>query len=160
MSKMRIPQTPALRALRAAGAAFSLHTYAYEEKGGTRVSSDKLGVDEHIVIKTLVMEDEKARPLLILMHGDKEVSTKELARTLGVKSITPCKPETARRHTGYMVGGTSPFGTKKELAVYMEKTIADLPEILINAGARGLLAKMSPAELTRILHAREVSVAI
>jgi Cys-tRNA(Pro) deacylase len=160
MSKAKIPSTPALLALKAAEAAFSLHTYAYEEKGGTRVSSKKLGVDEHIVIKTLVMEDEKTRPLIVLMHGDREVSTKELARVLGVKSIIPCKPDTARRHTGYMVGGTSPFGTKKELVVYMEKTIADLPEILINAGSRGLLAKMSPSELTRILRPREVSVAI
>lgn len=160
MSKTKIPSTPAVLALKAAGAAFSVHTYVYEEKGGTRVSSQKLGVDEHIVIKTLVMEDEKSRPLLVLMHGDREVSTKELARVLGVKSITPCKPDTARRHTGYMVGGTSPFGTKKELVVYMEKTIADLPEILINAGSRGLLAKMSPSELTRILRPREISVAI
>ena len=160
MSKEKIPSTPAILALRAKGADFSIHTYAYEEKGGTRVSSAKLGVDEHCVIKTLVMEDESAKPLIILMHGDKEVSTKALARLLGVKSIAPCKPEIAHKHTGYMVGGTSPFGTKKPLSIYMEKSIIDLQEILINAGARGLLAKMPPSELVRILKPREVSVAI
>ncbi len=160
MSKEKIPTTSAILALKAAAATFTLHPYAYEEKGGTRVSAQKLGADEHCVIKTLVMEDENARPLLILMHGDKEVSTKGLARALGLKSITPCKPEAAHRHTGYLVGGTSPFGTKKQLPIYMEKTIADLPEILINAGARGLLAKMQPAELTRILTPGFVTVAI
>ncbi len=160
MSKEKIPSTPAVLTLKAAGAVFTIHTYPYEEKGGTRVSSQKLGVDEHIVIKTLVMEDETSKPLIILMHGDKEVSTKALARAIGVKSITPCKPDVAHRHTGYLVGGTSPFGTKKQLAVFMEKTIADLPEILINAGSRGLLAKMKPSELVRILQPGYVSVAI
>ena len=160
MSKEKIPSTPALRELKAKSADFSLHTYAYEEKGGTRVSSAKLGVDEHCVIKTLVMEDDFAKPFIILMHGDREVSTKTLARVLSVKSVTPCRPEIAQKHTGYQVGGTSPFGTKKPLTVYMEKTIADLPEILINAGSRGLLAKMSPSELIRILIPHAVSVAI
>ncbi len=160
MSKEKIPSTPAILALRAKGADFSIHTYAYEEKGGTRVSSAKLGVDEHCVIKTLVMEDESAKPLIILMHGDKEVSTKALARFLGVKSIAPCKPDIAHKHTGYLVGGTSPFGTKKPLSIYMEKSIIDLQEILINVGARGLLAKMPPSELVRILKPQEVSVAI
>ena len=160
MSKEKIPSTPAILALKAKGADFSIHTYAYEEKGGTRVSSVKLGVDEHCVIKTLVMEDESAKPLIILMHGDKEVSTKALARFLGVKSIAPCKPDIAHKHTGYLVGGTSPFGTKKPLSIYMEKSIIDLQEILINAGARGLLAKMPPSELVRILKPQEVSVAI
>lgn len=160
MSKEKIPSTPAILALKAKDANFSLHTYAYEEKGGTRVSSAKLGVDEHCVIKTLVMEDESAKPLIILMHGDKEVSTKALARFLGVKSIAPCKPDIAHKHTGYLVGGTSPFGTKKPLSIYMEKSIIDLQEILINAGTRGLLAKMPPSELVRILKPREVSVAI
>ena len=160
MSKERIPTTPAILALREKGVDFSLHTYVYEEHGGTRASSQKLGVDEHCVIKTLVMEDETSKPLLILMHGDKEVSTKALARALSVKSITPCKPNVARKHTGYLVGGTSPFGTKIPLSVYMEKTIAGLPEILINAGSRGLLAKMQPSELVRSLEPREVSVAI
>ena len=160
MSNEKIPSTPAILALKAKGADFSIHTYAYEEKGGTRVSSVKLGVDEHCVIKTLVMEDESAKPLIILMHGDKEVSTKALARFLGVKFIAPCKPDIAHKHTGYLVGGTSPFGTKKPLSIYMEKSIIDLQEILINAGARGLLAKMPPSELVRILKPREVSVAI
>ena len=160
MSNEKIPSTPAILALKAKGADFSIHTYAYEEKGGTRVSSVKLGVDEHCVIKTLVMEDESAKPLIILMHGDKEVSTKALARFLGVKSIAPCKPDTAHKHTGYLVGGTSPFGTKKPLSIYMEKSIIDLQEILINVGARGLLAKMPPSELVRILKPQEVSVAI
>lgn len=146
--------------LKAKGAYFSLHTYAYEEKGGTRVSATKLGVDEHCVIKTLVMEDDSAKPFIILMHGDREVSTKTLARVLGVKSVAPCRPEIAQKHTGYQVGGTSPFGTKKPLTIYIEQTIAGLPEILINAGSRGLLAKMSPSELIRILGPREVSVAI
>jgi len=160
MAKEKIPTTPAILAMKAQNAVFTLQSYKYEEKGGTRVSSAKLGLDEHRVIKTLVMEDESAKPLIILMHGDKEVSTKALARFLGVKSITPCKPETAHKHTGYMVGGTSPFGTRKPLNIYMEKTIADLPEIFINAGSRGLLAKMPPSELVRILQPREVSVAI
>lgn len=160
MSKEKIPSTPAILALKAKNAIFTLHSYQYEDRGGTRVSSARLGADEHIMIKTLVMEDETAKPLIILMHGDKEVSTKALARVLGVKSITPCKPETAHKHTGYMVGGTSPFGTRKPLTVYMEKTIADLPEIFINAGSRGLLAKMPGTELVRILNPREVSVAI
>lgn len=160
MAKEKIPTTPAVLALKTHNAVFTLATYHYEEKGGTRVSSAKLGVAEHCVIKTLVMEDESARPLIILMHGDKEVSTKTLARTLGVKSITPCKPDIAQKHTGYKVGGTSPFGIRKPLTVYMEKTIADVPEIFINAGTRGLLAKMPPSELIRILKPREVSVAI
>jgi len=136
--------------LRAQAVVFTLHPYKYEEKGGTKASAAKLGVDEHLVIKTLVMEDETGRPLIILMHGDKEVSTKSLARHLGVKVIVPCKPDIAQKHTGYMVGGTSPFGTRKHLPVYMEKTIGDLPAIFINAGGRGLLAQMSPAEVIRI----------
>lgn len=160
MVKEKIPTTPAILVMKTQNAVFTLHAYKYEEKGGTRVSSAKLGVYEHCVIKTLVMEDEAAKPFIILMHGDKEVSTKALARFLGVKSITPCKPETAHKHTGYRVGGTSPFGTRKPLNIYMEKTIADLPEIFINAGSRGLLAKMTPSELVRILQPREVSVAI
>ncbi|MEE9913865.1 MAG: aminoacyl-tRNA deacylase [Deltaproteobacteria bacterium] len=160
MSKEKIPSTPAILALKEKGADFTLYTYAYEERGGTKISSQKLGVDEHCVIKTLVMEDETSKPLIILMHGDKEVSTKALARTLNVKSIVPCKPNVAQKHTGYLVGGTSPFGTRKSLSVFMEKSIASLPYLLINAGSRGLLAKMSPAELIRILEPCEVSVAI
>src|SRR5690242_1877073 len=126
------PETPATKFLRQHGIAHSDHLYAYEEHGGTRVSARELNVDEHAVIKTLVMEDENARPLIVLMHGDRKVSTKELARQLGVKKVAPCDPAVAQRHTGYMVGGTSPFGTKKALPLLMEKTILDLPLIYIN----------------------------
>jgi Cys-tRNA(Pro) deacylase len=160
MSKDKIPTTPAILALKVQAVDFTLHTYQYEEKGGTKVSASKLGVDEHCVIKTLVMEDEATQPLIILMHGDREVSTKTLARSLGVKSIVPCKPAIAQKHTGYQVGGTSPFGTKKVIPVYMEKSIADLPKIFINAGSRGLLAQMSPYDLVHLLKPEMVSVAI
>jgi len=139
---------------------FTLRTYKYEERGGTKVSARELGVDEHCVIKTLIMEDENADPLIILMHGDKEVSTKALARVIGTKSISPCRPEIAQKHSGYKVGGTSPFGTRKALPVYMEKTILELPIIYINAGSRGLLARIAPAEIIRILHPVMVNVAI
>jgi Cys-tRNA(Pro) deacylase len=160
MSKEKIPTTPAVLALKTQDAEFTLHTYPYEEKGGTKTAANKLMVDEHRVIKTLVMEDETGKPLIILMHGDKEVSTKSFARTIGVKSVSPCNSAVAEKHTGYKVGGTSPFGTKKALPVYMEQTIADLPEIFINAGSRGLLARMPSAELIRILKPVAVSVAI
>lgn len=160
MTKEKIPSSPAILALKAQAAVFTLHPYKYEEKGGTKDSAMKLGVDEHCVIKTLVMEDEDTNPLIILMHGDKEVSTKSLARIIGAKSIAPCRPEIAQKHTGYKVGGTSPFGTKKPLRIFLEKTIGDLPGIFINAGSRGLLAQMSPAEVIRILHPEVVSVAI
>ena len=158
--KEKIPTTPAILALRAQKADFTLHPYPYEERGGIKRAAGKLGVDEHCVIKTLVMEDETGKPLIILMHGDKEVSTKSIARFIGVKSVTPCNPAIAEKHTGYKVGGTSPFGTKKAMPVYMESTIADLPEIFINAGSRGLLARMPSAELLRILKPIAVSVAI
>jgi Cys-tRNA(Pro) deacylase len=151
MSRDKIPVTTALLALKKHQAAFILRPYKYEDRGGTRVSARELGVDEHEVIKTLVMENEQKTPLIILMHGDWEVSTKTLARILGVKTVNPCDPKTVEKHTGYKVGGTSPFGTKKTLPLYMEETIADLPRILINAGARGLLAEMSPSELIRLL---------
>jgi Cys-tRNA(Pro) deacylase len=151
MSRDRIPVTTALLALKKNQVSFIPRPYKYEDRGGTRVSARELGVDEHEVIKTLVMEDEDSKPLIVLMHGDREVSTKTLARILGVKAITPCDPKTAEKHTGYKVGGTSPFGTKKTLPLYMEETIARLPRILINAGARGLLAEMSPSELIRVL---------
>ena len=160
MAKDKIPTTPAILALKAQAADFTLHPYQYEEKGGTKVSAGKLGVDEHCVIKTLVMEDETTQPLIVLMHGDREVSTKALARSLGVKSIVPCKPAIAQKHTGYQVGGTSPFGTKKVIPVYMEKSITDLPKIFINAGSRGLLAQMTPYELVRLLQPEMVNVAI
>jgi Cys-tRNA(Pro) deacylase len=146
--------------LKEKGAAFTLRIYNYEEKGGTPAASRELGVDEHQVIKTLVMEDDRKNPLLILMHGDNQVSTKNLARVLGAKSVEPCDPETAHRHTGYVVGGISPFGTRKALKVYVEASILDLPRIYINAGKRGLLAEMSPQELKRILNPIPVTVAI
>ena len=130
---------------------FTEHEYRYEERGGTAVSSRELGVDEHSVIKTLVMEDESKQPLMVLMHGDREVSTKNLARQIGRKTVSPCAPETAQRHTGYMVGGTSPFGTRKVLPVYMERTIADLDRIYINGGRRGFLVSMTSKDLIRVL---------
>jgi len=160
MAKDRIPVTPALLLLKREGVAYTLHPYRYEEHGGTRVSARELGVDEHLVIKTLVMQDEQGEPLIILMHGDKEVSTKALARTLGVKGISPCSPPVAEKHTGYRVGGTSPFGTRKPLRIYMEEGIASLSRILINAGSRGLLAEISPAELIRVLKPVTVKVAL
>jgi len=160
MAKEKIPTTPAILALKAQSADFTLHPYPYEERGGTKTAADKLMVDEHRVIKTLVMEDETGKPLIILMHGDKEVSTKSIARDIGVKSVSPCNPAIAEKHTGYKVGGTSPFGARKAIPVYMEQTIADLPEIFINAGSRGLLARMPSAELIRILKPITVSVAL
>ena len=160
MTKEKIPTTPGILALKAQRADFTLHAYQYEERGGTKRGASKLGVDEHCVIKTLVMEDETSKPLIILMHGDKEVSTKSLARIIGVKSISPCKPAIAEKHTGYKVGGTSPFSTKKAMPTYMESTIANLPEIFINAGSRGLLARMPSNELIRILKPIAVSAAI
>jgi len=130
---------------------FTEHEYRYEDKGGTAVSSRELGVDEHTVIKTLVMEDENKHPLIVLMHGDREVSTKNLARQIGCKTVTPCNPVVAQKHTGYMVGGTSPFGTRKPLPLYMERTIADLDRLYINGGRRGFLVSMTPSDLMRIL---------
>jgi len=160
MASARIPVTPAILFMKKNGMAFTLRPYRYEEHGGTRVSARELGVDEHLVIKTLVMEDDRGEPLMILMHGDREVSTKSLARFLGVKAVSPCKPQIAEKHTGYRVGGTSPFGTKKTLRIFMEEGISGLPRILINAGSRGLLAEMSPAELIRVLNPVAVKVAI
>lgn len=144
-------ETPATQFLRQHGVAFTLHPYDYEEHGGTRVSSQKLGVDEHEVVKTLVFEDDAKHPLLVLMHGDKQVSTKALARQLGLKAVQPCKPDVAQRHTGYLVGGTSPFGTRKALRVCCERSITTLPRLFINAGRRGLLCTLAPAELVRVL---------
>jgi Cys-tRNA(Pro) deacylase len=155
-----MPSTPAVLALRAAGAAFTPYFYAYEERGGTAVSARELGVDEHAVIKTLVMQDEAAKPLIVLMHGDREVSTKALARELGVKRVEPCQPAVAERHTGYRVGGTSPFGTRRRMPVCMEATITDLPHILINGGSRGFLFGITPQVLLDLLQPRAISVAI
>jgi Cys-tRNA(Pro) deacylase len=160
MSKDKAPMTPAVRALRQAGVEFTEHPYQYVQRGGTATFAAEFGVDEHIVIKTLVMEDDAKRPFVVLMHGDREVSTKELARTLGVKTVQSCTPDTAQRHSGYMVGGTSPFGLRKEMPVYVEETILELPKIYINGGKRGFLVGLDPKELARILNPTPVRVAI
>ncbi len=156
----KAPVTQAVRVLRQHQVAFTDHLYDYEEKGGTRVSARELGVDEHCVIKTLVMQDERKKPLIVLMHGDCEVSTKNLARTLEVKHIEPCAPEIANRHSGYMVGGTSPFGTKSAMPVYMEASITELPYLYINGGKRGYLVGMTPADVMRVLQPVLVNIAI
>jgi Cys-tRNA(Pro) deacylase len=152
--------TPAIHFLRKHGVAFTEHPYRYEARGGTRVSARELGVDEHVVIKTLVMEDDEREPLIVLMHGDREVSTKNLARQLSRKTIEPCAPDVAQRHTGYQVGGTSPFGTRKPLPVFVERSILDLDRIYINGGRRGLLVALSPRDLTRVLEPTSVEVAL
>jgi Cys-tRNA(Pro) deacylase len=154
------PETPATQALKAAGIAFSTHLYQYEEHGGTRVSARELNVDEHAVVKTLVFEDDQAKPLIVLMHGDCKVSAKELARQAGCKKVEPCKPEVANRHTGYLVGGTSPFGTRKRIPVFIESSITDLPLIYLNGGRRGFLVGVHPHDVLRVLAARPVSVAL
>jgi Cys-tRNA(Pro) deacylase len=160
MSSERVPSTPAVLALRAAKTEFTPHFYVYEEKGGTAVSSRALGVDEHAVVKTLVMADDKAAPLMVLMHGDRKVSTKALARIIGAKSVEPCAPEVALRHSGYRVGGTSPFGTRKPMPVYVERSVLSLPAIYINGGSRGFLVRIAPQVLVNLLKARPVDVAI
>jgi len=160
MKSDHAPETPATHFLRQHGIAHSSHLYAYEQHGGTAVSARELNVDEHAVIKTLVMEDENRKPLIVLMHGDCKVSTKELARQSGRKKIEPCKPEVANRHTGYMVGGTSPFGTKKPLPLFIEKTVLDLPLIYINGGRRGFLVGVHPHDLMRALAPSVVEVAL
>ncbi len=160
MPKDKLPVTQAVRALRAAGIRFTDHPYAYEERGGTEVCARELNVDEHSVIKTLIMEDDKKSPLIVLMHGDMQVSTKELARLIGTKTVTPCSPETANRHTGYVVGGTSPFGTRRQMPVYMEETIPDLARIYINGGKKGYLVGMDPKDVIKILQPRLIRVAI
>ena len=160
MSKEKFPVTPAIRFLRERKVAFTEHLYAYEERGGTAVSSRELGVAEHAVVKTLVMEDDTGKPLLILMHGDREVSTKELARTLGARGIRPCSPDAAGRHTGYLVGGTSPFGTKKTLPVCIERSILALDKIYVNGGKRGFLVGIDPKTVQQLLGAQLVEVGI
>jgi Cys-tRNA(Pro) deacylase len=152
--------TPAIHFLRKHQVAFTEHPYRYEERGGTRVSARELGVSEHAVVKTLVMEDEEKNPLIVLMHGDREVSTKQLARQTGRKAVQPGDPAVAQRHTGYMVGGTSPFGTRKVLPVFVERSILDLDTIYINGGRRGLLVAVAPGELVRVLAATPVDVAL
>jgi len=156
----KAPITAAVRALRAAKVPFTDHLYAYEEKGGTAVSARELGVDEHQVVKTLIMEDEQKNPLVVLMHGDRQVSTKELARVIGVKSIVPCMPETAQRHTGYQVGGTSPFGSRRAMPVYLEETVLGLAKVYLNGGKRGYLVGLDPCEVVRLLQPTLVRVAV
>ncbi len=152
--------TPAQAVLKKNGVAHTEHEYDYVEHGGTRVSAERLRVDEHAVVKTLVMEDEDKKPLVVLMHGDREVSTKNLARQIGKKRVEPCKPDVAERHSGYQVGGTSPFGLRKAMPIYVEKTILGLPRIYINGGRRGFLVGIDPAELVRVLAAKPVEVAL
>lgn len=160
MSKhAHVSETPATAFLKAHGVAFTEHPYEYEERGGTAVSSAKLGVPEHTVIKTLVMEDDEKKPLIVLMHGDKEVSLKKLARQLGKKRVEPCAPEVAQRHSGYQVGGTSPFGLRKPLPVYVERTVLELERIYINGGRRGFLVSLDPRELVRVVSAQPVDAA-
>ena len=160
MAKEKAPVTAAVRQLRAAGIDFTEHLYQYEAKGGTAVSARELGVDEHAVVKTLIMEDERKNPLIMLMHGDCQVSTKELARVIGVKLVTPCAPDAANRHSGYLVGGTSPFGTRKSMPVYLEESITALPKIYLNGGKRGFLIGIAPTVVVRLLQPLLVKVGI
>jgi Cys-tRNA(Pro) deacylase len=157
---MSYPVTPAVRLLRESKVEFEPRLYEYEERGGTRHSAESLGVEEHAVVKTLVMETDARKPLVVLMHGDREVSTRQLARALGVKSVQPCDPATAQKHTGYRVGGTSPFGTRTRLPVYVERTIFELPKIYINGGKRGFLVEIEPKDLRILSPLEEVEVAI
>jgi Cys-tRNA(Pro) deacylase len=155
-----VSETPATQWLRRQGVVFSEHPYDYVEHGGTAESARQLGVDEHAVVKTLVMQDDKAQPLIVLMHGDRQVSTKNLARALGVKSVEPCSVDVAQRHSGYLVGGTSPFGTRKAMPVCVEASVLALPRIWINGGRRGYLVGIAPAVLTETLGARPVECAL
>ena len=159
MKDTKGPTTQATLFLRVNGVAFTDHLYAYEAHGGTSVSARELGVEEHAVVKTLVMENELKKPLIVLMHGDRKVSTKELARQIGCKKVEPCKPEVANKHSGYLVGGTSPFGTKARMPVYVERSILALDRIYINGGRRGYLVGIDPKELIRLLAVEEVEVA-
>lgn len=152
-------ETPATQWLKAHKVTYTEHLYDYVDHGGTAESARQLGVDEHAVVKTLVMEDEAARPLIVLMHGDRQVSTKNLARQIGAKRVQPCQPEVAQRHSGFLVGGTSPFGTRKQMPVYVEATVLELPRIYINGGRRGYLVGLAPAVLTGLLGARPVTAA-
>jgi Cys-tRNA(Pro) deacylase len=158
--KDHVSETPATALLKANGVAFTEHPYEYLEHGGAQHSAQVLGFDPFMVVKTLVMEDEKARPLLVLMHGNRKVSTKNLARQIGAKSVEPCKPEVANRHSGYLVGGTSPFGTRKVMPVYIEQAILDLPRILINGGRRGYLVGIDPQVCVQLLSAKPVNCAL
>lgn len=160
MVKHDVPKTQAIRCFEQHAIPFEIFSYRYETRGGTQVSSRELGVDEHAVVKTLVMETNTQDPLIVLMHGDKEVSTKQLARFLKVKTVSPCDPKTAGRYSGYQVGGTSPFGTRKVVPVYVESTILNLDHIYINAGKRGMLARINPWDLTKALDVTLVDVAV
>jgi Cys-tRNA(Pro) deacylase len=155
-----VAETQAAVFLKANKVAYTEHEYEYVEHGGTEVSASSLGVSEHEVVKTLVMQDEAAKPLIVLMHGDKKVSTKNLARQAGRKRIEPCKPDVAQRHSGYQVGGTSPFGTKKRMPIYMERSILELPKIYINGGRRGFLVGIAPGEIARTLDPQLVDAAL
>ncbi|MBS0466958.1 MAG: Cys-tRNA(Pro) deacylase [Proteobacteria bacterium] len=155
-----VSETPATQLLRQHGVAFTEHPYDYVEHGGSAESARQLGLDEHMVVKTLVMQDQDARPLIVLMHGDCKVSTKNLARQIGAKHVEPCKPEVANRHSGYLVGGTSPFGTKKSMPVFIEESILQLPRIAINGGRRGYLLQLDPQVCVRLLAARPVHCAL
>lgn len=155
-----VSETPATQMLKAHKVEFTEHPYEYVEHGGTEESARQLGLDEHAVVKTLVMQDQDAKPLIVLMHGDCKVSTKNLARQIGAKSVEPCKPEVANRHSGYLVGGTSPFGTKRDMPVYIEETILELPRIAINGGRRGYLVQLAPKVCTDLLNAQPVHCAL
>lgn len=160
MAADKYPVTPAVRVLRTAGVEYTPHLYDYVEKGGTRHSAEELGIDEHTIVKTLVMEDERKKPLIILQHGDQEVAIGLLAKAIGAKSVKPCDPAVAQKHTGYMVGGTSPFGVRTaDMPIYVERTILDLPEIAINGGKRGFLVTLAPSILTDVLKAQPVEAA-
>jgi Cys-tRNA(Pro) deacylase len=156
----KVPSTPATRLLRERQVAYTEHPYRYEEHGGTSVSARELGVEEHAVVKTLIMEDDRGAPLVVLMHGDREVSTKALARQLGKREIRICKPEVANRHSGYQVGGTSPLGTRKVMPICMERSILDLPRIYVNGGSRGFLVGVAPKDLAALLSPTLVDVAL
>ncbi|MCE2912627.1 MAG: aminoacyl-tRNA deacylase [Rubrivivax sp.] len=155
-----VSETPATAWLKARGVVFTEHPYDYVEHGGTAESARQLGLDEHAVVKTLVMQDERGEPLLVLMHGDRQVSTKNLARAIGARSVEPCKPEAAQRASGYLIGGTSPFGTRKDMPVYVEETVLGLPRICINGGRRGFLVGLEPRVLVELLGARPVHCAL
>ena len=158
--KEHISETPATQFLRKNGVSFTEHPYEYEEHGGTTVSARELDVDEHHVVKTLIMQDDAAKPMVVLMHGDRKVSTKNLARQIGCKSVEPCKPDVAQRHSGYMVGGTSPFGTKKAMPVYVEQSILALDKIYINGGRRGYLVGLDPKMIGNVLSVKAVNCAL
>ena len=158
--KDHVSETPATAFLKANGVAYTEHPYEYVEHGGAQHSAEVLGLDPFMVVKTLVMEDEKARPLIVLMHGNHKVSTRNLARQIGAKSVEPCKPEVANRHSGYLVGGTSPFGTRKQMPVYVEETILSLPRIVLNGGRRGYLVGIDPQVCVRLLGAKPVRCAL